>query len=85
MGLTGLKPSSLCFVKSGDAFLIYKQNKKVLNEVLYVMGCTGLELSSLCFVKSGDAFEARDKNEVFKESIYMWWVLLDLNHRACAL
>ena len=52
---------------------------------LYVLGRTGAEPSSLCFVKSVDAFEARDKNEVFKESIYMWWVLLDLNHRACAL
>ncbi len=43
VGRTGLEPSSLCFVKSGYAFLIERQNKEVLNEVLYVVGRTGLE------------------------------------------
>ena len=43
VGRTGFESSSLCFVKSGDAFLIEKQNKEGLNEVLYVVGRTGLE------------------------------------------
>ena len=68
VGRTGLEPSSLCFVKSGDAFLIQKQNKEVLNEMLYVVGRTGVEPSSLCFIKNGDAFLIQIENkEVFNE------------------